>query len=431
MSIVVNGSGTITGISTGGLPDGSVDVDTLAANSVTAAKIVDGTIVDAEVTSLAASKLTGALPAISGASLTNLPATDISGKANLSGAAFTGNCSLTTSGDSVFDIVGGNSGNSQIRFSDAAGSDRGRIHYEHSVDKMIFKVNGSNMVTIDSSGNVGIGVTPETWHSNTTALQIGTYTAIGDNGPGNTRLMHNTYYDSGGWKHLNTDEAAMIRLSSSGEIKFYTAVSGSADAAVSWNNPVTITTVNGGQFKIGNFQTNGTGYGHNFEGDDQQHTHYQSASGTGNFDFARYYNGNGYIGRIRHSSGNISFENLSDYRRKENVVPLTDATVKLKQLNPIRYNLITDETNTAVDGFLAHEVSPACPEAVSGEKDAMTTEEYVITPAVFDDEDNIITEAVMGNRDVIDPQFMDSSKLIPLLVKTIQELEARITTLEG
>ena len=72
MSIVVNGSGTITGISTGGLPDGSVDVDTLAANSVTAAKIVDGTIVDAEVTSLAASKLTGALPAISGANLTGI-----------------------------------------------------------------------------------------------------------------------------------------------------------------------------------------------------------------------------------------------------------------------------------------------------------------------------------------------------------------------
>ena len=61
MSIVVNGSGTITGISTGGLPDGSVDVDTLAANSVTAAKIVDGTIVDAEVTSLAATKLTGTI----------------------------------------------------------------------------------------------------------------------------------------------------------------------------------------------------------------------------------------------------------------------------------------------------------------------------------------------------------------------------------
>ena len=72
MSIVINGSGTVTGISAGGLPDGSVDADTLAANSVTAAKIVDGTIVDAEVTSLAASKLTGALPAISGANLTGM-----------------------------------------------------------------------------------------------------------------------------------------------------------------------------------------------------------------------------------------------------------------------------------------------------------------------------------------------------------------------
>ena len=45
MPIVINGSGTVTGISAGGLPDGVVDVDTLAANSVNAAKIVDGTIV--------------------------------------------------------------------------------------------------------------------------------------------------------------------------------------------------------------------------------------------------------------------------------------------------------------------------------------------------------------------------------------------------
>ena len=42
MSIVVKGNGEITGISVGGLPDGSVDVDTLAANSVTAAKIDSG-----------------------------------------------------------------------------------------------------------------------------------------------------------------------------------------------------------------------------------------------------------------------------------------------------------------------------------------------------------------------------------------------------
>ena len=53
MPISINGSGTITGISAGGLPDGC--------------------IVDADINGVAASKLSGALPAISGAALTNLP----------------------------------------------------------------------------------------------------------------------------------------------------------------------------------------------------------------------------------------------------------------------------------------------------------------------------------------------------------------------
>ena len=52
MAIVINGSGTITGISAGGLPDSCVT--------------------DADIAGMAASKLTGALPAISGAALTGL-----------------------------------------------------------------------------------------------------------------------------------------------------------------------------------------------------------------------------------------------------------------------------------------------------------------------------------------------------------------------
>ena len=39
MSITINGSGTVTGISVGGIPDGVVDTDVLAANAVTYAKI--------------------------------------------------------------------------------------------------------------------------------------------------------------------------------------------------------------------------------------------------------------------------------------------------------------------------------------------------------------------------------------------------------
>jgi len=42
MPISINGSGTITGISVGGLPDGIVDTDMLAANAVSSAKLASG-----------------------------------------------------------------------------------------------------------------------------------------------------------------------------------------------------------------------------------------------------------------------------------------------------------------------------------------------------------------------------------------------------
>ena len=44
MAIVINGSGTITGISVGGLPDGIVDAGTLATDSVDSAELIDGAV---------------------------------------------------------------------------------------------------------------------------------------------------------------------------------------------------------------------------------------------------------------------------------------------------------------------------------------------------------------------------------------------------
>ena len=51
-----------------------------------------------------------------------------------------------------------------------------------------------------------------------------------------------------------------------------------------------------------------------------------------------------------------------------------DATTRLKQLKPARFNFIEDDTNTLVDGFIAHEVSSVVPEAIVGTKDAMAEE---------------------------------------------------------
>ena len=85
---------------------------------------------------------------------------------------------------------------------------------------------------------------------------------------------------------------------------------------------------------------------------------------------------------------------------------MSGATERLKQLKPSRFNFIADPDRT-VDGFLAHEVSTIVPEAIYGEKDAV------------DADGNPIYQGI------------DQSKLVPLLVATIQELEARIAALES
>ena len=52
MTIQINGNGTITGISVGGLPDGIVDTDMIAANAVATAKIADGAVTSTKSTGL-------------------------------------------------------------------------------------------------------------------------------------------------------------------------------------------------------------------------------------------------------------------------------------------------------------------------------------------------------------------------------------------
>ncbi len=122
------------------------------------------------------------------------------------------------------------------------------------------------------------------------------------------------------------------------------------------------------------------------------------------------------VGAINTTGSSTSYNTSSDYRLKENVDYTWDATTRLKQLKPARFNFIADDTNTLVDGFIAHEVQTIVPEAVSGTKDAMMDRD------TYDANGN-----VNGTESVIDPQGIDQSKLVPLLVKTIQELEARIT----
>ena len=127
----------------------------------------------------------------------------------------------------------------------------------------------------------------------------------------------------------------------------------------------------------------------------------------------------GSRGSIRITASATEFNTSSDYRLKENVTLISDGITRLKALKPSRFNWIVDETNTPLDGFIAHEVSSVVPEAISGEKDA------VITQALIDSGD-------APDGEIDDPiyQEIDQSKLVPLLTAALQEAIAKIETLE-
>tara|TARA_R110002126_G_scaffold93853_1_gene222114 strand:- start:2489 stop:3076 length:588 start_codon:yes stop_codon:yes gene_type:complete len=179
---------------------------------------------------------------------------------------------------------------------------------------------------------------------------------------------------------------------------------------------------------------------------------------TGNNTAIAFYNGTdgnsiaGYISVAASGTATVAYNTSSDYRLKENVNYTWDATTRLKQLKPARFNWITDDNNTVVDGFLAHEVSDAVPEAINGTKDATETKEKVVVSAsgsviaegideadwtagkVADEDGNTQypTDSTWEASKVVPVyQAIDQSKLVPLLVKTIQELEARIVALES
>jgi len=111
-------------------------------------------------------------------------------------------------------------------------------------------------------------------------------------------------------------------------------------------------------------------------------------------------------GTISVDSGGTTYGTGSDYRLKENVNPLNDGLKRLMELKPNRFNFVEDK-NKIVDGFLAHEVQDIIPEAVTGTKDAVDEK---------------------GNPEY---QSIDQSKIVPLLVASVQELKKELDALKN
>jgi hypothetical protein len=123
----------------------------------------------------------------------------------------------------------------------------------------------------------------------------------------------------------------------------------------------------------------------------------------GTTDMIDFYTSGTFAGKITSNGTTTAYTSASDYRLKDNIVPMTGALSKVQALKPVTYKWKSDGSDG--EGFIAHELAEVCPYAVNGEKDEVDAE---------------------GN---IRAQSIDTSFLVATLTAAIQEQQALITTL--
>jgi len=243
-------------------------------------------------------------------------------------------------------------------------------------------------VTIDTSQNVGIGTT-----NPTQKLHL-----YGSGVDFNQRIEA----PSGTTKYLDIGTGSIGHyLYGSGAYPLYFGTSGSERMRID----------SSGNVLIGN--TSFTSLGQlNVQSTTSKDGAVFQSNATGDTTQILFRNPNGVIGKISTLNSATSYVTSSDYRLKENIVPMTGALDTVAQLKPVTYKWKVDGSDG--QGFIAHELQAVLPDAVVGEKDAV------------DAEGNPIHQGV------------DTSFLVATLTAAIQEqqtiindLKARVTALEA
>ena len=306
----------------------------------------------------------------------------------------------TDAAQGIAKIIGGKEGNYQ-----SAGARSGYLAFQ-----TINANSYAERMRINSSGNVGIGNTaPSAHHPDFRSIQLGaggSGISGGATGNRNINLSNNAYLASGGsWKYVAADHAANIEMYD-GTMHFKVAPSGSANATVSWNEAMTIP--NSGNVGIGTSSPNanlevfdasggaGTGVRINCNnGGSDVWDLYSTTAGR------LYVKNPNYSGGVYLQHTHTAWTGNSDENLKENITSLGTVGDKLKNYRTSYFNWKSDtsETPRKQIGFIAQDWEDDFPEVV--------------------------------NRVEGEPLGMQYTETIPILLKYIQELEARIETLEG
>ena len=321
-------------------------------------------------------------------------------------------------------------------------------------------------LTIDASQNVGVGVTPSAWIGYK-VLQAGIASFAGGSS-GAYLLQDNAFTDNSGagWKYINSGYAAAQYYAASGAHVWRTAASGTAGNAISFTQAMTLDA--SGNLGVGttsasqrlHIAKNGT-LGIRL---DNQATNYWDIENNSNLVFSRggsefaridssgnllvgntsynnankgillsnngrlyatcdanpvgsfnrltndgtcinFYRSSSEVGYVSVTTTSTTYATSSDYRLKNTIAPMTGALAKVAQLKPVTYKWNADGSDG--EGFIAHELAEVCPQAVTGEKNAV-------------DED--------GNPKY---QGIDTSFLVATLTAALQEAVAKINSLEA
>ena len=350
---------------------------------------------------------------------------------NSSGNVGIGTSSPSTSLHIVKDIGGGNSGPTAVISLGGNTAYRAAVAgYQSSyADRMglglyYYGAAGQQLgALLDSSGNLGLGVTPSAWGSAWKALQVQGY-SVSTIGNLEANVSLNTYNDNSAWRYISTDVATQYRQGSGAHI-WFTAPSGAAGDPISFGDPKMTLTAAGDLLVGVNATTNGARFRVLGSGE-FVHWIQQTSDNTNNGLFV-YLQGNrssnttntaiaygddlGTRFRVL-ANGNVqninnSYGSISDIKLKENVVDATPKLAKLNQVRIVNYNLKNNSEQKLL-GVISQELEQIFPGLVeeSPDRDAEGNDLGTTTKSV------------------------KYSVFVPMLVKAIQELHAEIESLK-
>ena len=152
-------------------------------------------------------------------------------------------------------------------------------------------------------------------------------------------------------------------------------------------------------------------------------TNYSHISGTGSgAAYASFNYNSGTIGSITQSGTTaVAYNTTSDHRLKNNVRPANAA--KFMDIEFVDFEW-TDGRHDC--GVIAHQLQSVYPDLVLGEKDATETRTVEITPAVLDDEGNVVTPAVTEEQTFPKYQQVNYTGLIGRIGTRVQQLQRTV-----